>query len=62
MIREKLKEGKTSLGGWIQLANTDIAEMMGDAGFDWVCIDMEHSPITRSDLPDLFRAITLGGT
>jgi len=62
MIREKLKEGKTSLGGWMQLANTDVAEMMGDAGFDWVCIDMEHSPITRSDLPDLFRAITLGGT
>ena len=62
MIREKLKEGKTSVGGWIQLANTDVAEMMGDAGFDWVCVDMEHSPITRSDLPDLFRAITLGGT
>lgn len=61
-IRVKLRGGKTTIGSWMQLANADVAEMMGDAGFDWICVDMEHSTITRSDLPDLFRAISLGGT
>lgn len=32
-----------SIGSWITLNHFSIAEIMADAGFDWLCIDMEHS-------------------
>ena len=62
MIREKLQNGEVSIGSWMHLPSTDVAEMMGDAGFDWVAVDMEHGSISHQTLPDLFRAISLGGT
>ena len=35
---------------------------MGQAGYDWVAVDMEHGSISHAQLPDLFRALELGGT
>jgi 2-dehydro-3-deoxyglucarate aldolase len=35
---------------------------MGQAGYDWVAVDMEHGSIGVQQLPDLFRALELGGT
>ncbi|SVD49475.1 uncharacterized protein METZ01_LOCUS402329, partial [marine metagenome] len=35
---------------------------MGQAGYDWVAVDMEHGSVSVDHLPDLFRAIELGGT
>jgi 2-dehydro-3-deoxyglucarate aldolase len=29
-------------GSWITINNPSIAEIMADAGFDWLCIDLEH--------------------
>ena len=34
-----------SIGSWITLGHFSIAEIMADAGFDWLCIDMEHTVI-----------------
>jgi len=61
-IRQKLKTGGHTIGSWIQIPNTSIAEIMGQAGYDWVAIDMEHGSIAVSQLPDLFRSIELGGS
>jgi len=35
---------------------------MGQAGYDWVTIDLEHGSIALHQLPDLCRALELGGT
>jgi 2-dehydro-3-deoxyglucarate aldolase len=35
---------------------------MGESGYDWVAVDLEHGAISVSDLPDIFRALELGGT
>jgi 2-dehydro-3-deoxyglucarate aldolase len=35
---------------------------MGQAGYDWVAVDMEHGAISTHQLPDLFRALELGST
>ena len=32
-----------SVGSWITLNHPSIVEIMGDFGFDWLCVDMEHS-------------------
>ena len=35
---------------------------MGQSGYDWVAVDMEHGAVCNSILPDLFRALELGNT
>ena len=35
---------------------------MGQAGYDWITVDLEHGSISVHQLPDIFRAIQLGGT
>jgi 2-dehydro-3-deoxyglucarate aldolase len=61
-IREKLKKGGYSIGSWMQIPHSSIAEIIGQSGYDWVAIDMEHGSIDVSQLPDLFRALELGNT
>lgn len=61
-IRKKLGENGVTLGSWMQINNPSVAEIMGHAGYDWVAIDLEHGHFSISALPDLFRALELGGT
>jgi len=61
-IRTKLANGKVSIGSWMQIGNGSVAEIMGNSGYDWVAVDLEHGSIGVSQLPDLFRALELGGT
>jgi 2-dehydro-3-deoxyglucarate aldolase len=61
-IRNKLRKGGFSIGSWIQIPHSSIAEIMGQSNFDWVALDLEHGAISVHQLPDLFRAIELGGT
>ncbi len=46
-----------SLGSWITLNHPSIAEIMADAGFDWLCIDMEHSVTDYFEAQQLMIAI-----
>ena len=50
-----------SLGSWVTLGHPAIAEVMADAGFDWLAIDLEHSAITLRETEDLIRAIEGSG-
>jgi len=61
-IRKKLNANIPSIGSWIQIPNSSIAEIMGNSGYDWVAVDMEHGSVSTHLLPDLFRALELGGT
>ncbi len=61
-IREDLAKGGHSIGSWMQVPHPSIAEIMGQSGYDWVAVDMEHGAISVHQLPDLFRALELGNT
>jgi 2-dehydro-3-deoxyglucarate aldolase len=61
-IRLALSTNQASIGSWIQIPNSSTAEIMGQAGYDWVAIDLEHGSIDIHQLPDLFRSLELGGT
>ncbi|MEM6985335.1 MAG: aldolase/citrate lyase family protein [Pseudomonadota bacterium] len=39
-----IRSGTPQIGLWISLANNVSAEVVADAGFDWVLVDTEHSP------------------
>lgn len=61
-IRARLNSGGHSIGSWMQIPHSSIAEIIGQAGYDWVAVDMEHGAFAASQLPDLFRALELGNT
>ena len=60
-IRDGLASGKATVGTWLQLPSPDVAELMARAGYDWVACDMEHGSFGPSILPNIFRAIEVGG-
>ncbi|MDR0816084.1 MAG: 2,4-dihydroxyhept-2-ene-1,7-dioic acid aldolase [Desulfovibrio sp.] len=60
-IRALLAADTPTIGTWLQLPSTDVAELMARAGYDWVAVDMEHGSFSRGILPDIFRAIECGG-
>ena len=61
-ILKKLKNGEPTIGTWMQISSPDVAEILGKAGYDWVAVDLEHGAFSRQILPDIFRALELGGT
>jgi 2-keto-3-deoxy-L-rhamnonate aldolase RhmA len=52
---------KALIGSWITLNHPSIAEIMADAGFDWLCIDMEHSVTDYFEAQQLIIAIQSKG-
>ena len=41
-LKDKILAGEAVHGCWINLASTVSAEIVGQAGFDWLLIDLEH--------------------
>jgi 2-dehydro-3-deoxyglucarate aldolase len=61
-IKAALQQGTPSIGSWMQIPSTSVAEIMGQAGYDWVAVDLEHGNFSCETMPDIFRALELGGT
>ena len=60
-LKEKLLGKQLTIGSWITIGNTVIAEIMARSGYDWLTIDMEHSVISLKEAQDLIRVIELCG-
>ena len=58
-FRKDLRQGKALVGGWIQISNSNIAEIMSNANYSWIAFDMEHGSFSIGDLPDLFRSVEI---
>lgn len=43
-FKRALREGRPQIGLWSTLCSNWAAEIIAPAGFDWILIDMEHSP------------------
>ncbi|MDR5803369.1 aldolase/citrate lyase family protein [Caballeronia sp. LZ001] len=56
-LKQRLAEPGALFGLWLSLGSADAAEALAHAGFDWLCIDMEHSPNDSRDVVDQLRAI-----
>jgi 2-keto-3-deoxy-L-rhamnonate aldolase RhmA len=41
-LKDKIYSGEAVHGCWINLASTVSAEIIGQSGFDWLLIDLEH--------------------
>lgn len=55
-LKVTLEEGGAVYGTFVSIPEPAIVEMIGLAGYDFVIIDMEHSPIDFGQLPRLIAA------
>ena len=48
-LREYLKSGQSVVGTWLNSGSPIVAELMAAAGFDFICVDAEHSAVVAPD-------------
>jgi len=60
-LKQKLKNLEPAIGGWVMIGHPASAEIQARSGFDWVCIDLEHSATDLLTCENLIRAIEFGG-
>lgn len=56
-FKDALAARRTQVGLWLAFANGYAAEIAASTGFDWLCIDAEHSPNTLATLVAQLQAI-----
>ncbi|MBN1293372.1 MAG: 2,4-dihydroxyhept-2-ene-1,7-dioic acid aldolase [Candidatus Latescibacteria bacterium] len=56
-FREKLRCGKSQIGTIITLPCPETAEILSDAGFDFLFIDTEHAPLSIQDVQHILQTV-----
>src|SRR5437016_5248304 len=56
-LKQRLKQGETLHGCWLNLGSPVTAEIVGLAGFDWVLIDLEHGAGVEKDVYHQLQAL-----
>lgn len=57
-FRKRLQSGERLLGTMVTLPTASAAEILADAGFDWLFIDAEHGPLSTSELLAVLQAVS----
>jgi len=61
-VRAKLKHGDPSIGTWLTLPDPIAARMMARVGFDWLTVELEHSPTSFESAAASFAIISGSGS
>ncbi len=56
-LKSKLTQSELTIGSWITLGHTAIAEIMASAGFDWLVLDMEHSVLELNEIQTIIQVL-----
>lgn len=57
ILKNKLNNNELTIGSWITIGHPSIPEILSNAGFDWLTIDMEHNSIDNSMMQNLISVI-----
>jgi len=60
-VKIKLKNGQKTIGGFLQTLSPVAAEIMSQSGFDWLIVDLEHSPGGFENLQAQLQAMNGSG-
>lgn len=60
-LKEALVKNQFVIGSWITIGSPAVAEVMCQAGFEWLTIDLEHSVIELEQAQQLIAIIGLYG-
>ena len=55
-VKQKLAEGKQVVGGTVSVPDPDTYCAMANSGFDFLWIEMQHSPLTYQEAARMIRA------
>jgi 2-keto-3-deoxy-L-rhamnonate aldolase RhmA len=55
-VKQKLAAGKQVVGGTVVIPDPDTYCAMANSGFDFLWIEMQHSPMTYQDIAHMIRA------
>ncbi|HKS36529.1 MAG TPA: aldolase/citrate lyase family protein [Verrucomicrobiae bacterium] len=56
-VRAKLKRGEPSVGTWLTLPDSVSARLMARVGFDWLTVELEHTPVNFETAAQSFTVI-----
>ena len=59
-FKRALRDGKRVFGAWLVSGAPSTAEALGCAGFDFLVVDMEHTPVDTPEMVEILR--TIAGT
>jgi 2-keto-3-deoxy-L-rhamnonate aldolase RhmA len=60
-FRARVLAGETLFGLFLDLGSPWSAELAGQAGYDWLLVDLEHGMATEADLPGMLMAVESTG-
>jgi 4-hydroxy-2-oxoheptanedioate aldolase len=60
-LRQRMSDGTTLFGTWVNTPSPEQVETLGDVGFDCVFLDLEHGEYGTDALPGLLRAARAAG-
>lgn len=60
-VKAALAEGRAQVGTWLSLASPTAARYMARVGFDWLNLDMEHSPVNWETAAAIFATVADAG-
>src|SRR4051794_35286676 len=55
-VKQKLAAGKQVVGGTVQIPDPDTYCAMANSGFDFLWIEMQHSPMTYQDVAHMIMS------
>ncbi|KAJ2708343.1 hypothetical protein H4R19_004792, partial [Coemansia spiralis] len=61
-LRAKLQRRMPVFGVWLTIPSSVTARAMAAQGFDWACIDMEHTPLSPVLMAEMVAAVASSGT
>jgi len=60
-VRAKLKHGEPSVGTWLTLPDPMAARLMARVGFDWLTVELEHTPTSLETAAQCLAIISGAG-
>lgn len=57
-LRNKWEHGEPALGCWLTVPSSFSTEILAHAGFDWLCVDLQHGVIDYSQMVGMLQAMS----
>jgi 4-hydroxy-2-oxoheptanedioate aldolase len=55
-------DGRATYGGWCTMPGSVNAEIVGRAGYDWVCVDTQHGLVGYDSMLVMLQALSAAGS
>ncbi len=59
LLKTALQDNQVTIGSWLSIPSPIVAEIIAQAGFPWLVVDLEHSVIDLKSMQAMFIAMEL---